>query len=261
MGGRAGGGGGAPPTGGKSVSGGGGRSYLSHTAWWPGLAAVSVPQQPGSGATITKTKVNAPELAEEESGAQDAEPGGARCTAPSSGGLAPPNGPRALVAGGSAAGDCTRSRARRRGWGAPSAKRGARPPRLATSTAPRKRALANLAARMLLGALVRHSCRARQRACEQFAEVSGIPPPRSRSPGGHILQDRQCSVTRRARSAKLPHAESPAAQTEARAPQTPGARGWGAPQNPIPRLHPPPDAAPSLHLDLGLHSSSGTRFP
>lgn len=94
VGGRAGGGGGAPPTGGRNVSGGGGRSYLSHAAWWPGLAAVSVSQQLGSRATITKTKVNAPELVEEESVARDAEPGGAPCTAPSSGGRAPLSGPR-----------------------------------------------------------------------------------------------------------------------------------------------------------------------
>lgn len=169
--------------------------------------------------------------------ARDAEPGGAPCTAPSSGGCA---------------GDCSRCRARRRGWRAPSAKGGARSARSAASTALSKRALANSAARMLLGELPRQSCRARQRACgEQSAGIPGVPPPRSQSPGGHVLQHWQRSVTRRARSAKLPHAASRATRTEARAPHTPGARGWGAAQSPHSAPPSPSRCSPQSTSRLG----------
>lgn len=73
-----------------------------------------------------------------------------------------------------------------------------------------------------------------------------IVPWRAHSAGLAVLR-----VTRRARSAKLPHRDSRATQTEARALQTPRARGWGAPQGPHSTPPSPSRCSPQSTSGLG----------
>lgn len=213
-----------------------GRGYRVHAARRQELAAVSVPPQLGPGATITKMKAKAQGWRGRSRLGLGAEPGGATCAAPGSGGCARQSWPHPQSRGSAL---CTRGRTFRETGCVPhygSTRPLAHRPRKAPSA---KLPCAGFGLPRSVGpCLLAHG--PRKGTCAELAVLRG---------------------TRRARSANLPHAESRATQTEEPALPTPGARFWGAPQRPPPRLLPLPAAAPSLHLDLGLRTSTGTQFP